>query len=363
MAGVTTGVDVAVVGAGVIGCMVARELHARAPQTSLMVLDRDTPASGASRRSAGLHFPRGATERIRHMAALSHDRYAALRTRHPGVPLHPLPMTLIGAATGERALRDVYLPVARLRRAGPVPGGPVRVPEGAAAWTGEGCHYADVHGLTQFVVRRLRAGGVVFREGARVTGLRPGERDVELRLGTGEVVRAGRVVLAPGPWLAEPAWRDLVAPLGARVKKVVALHVDVAPEPGDPVVVLHDEDAFLLPLHDRGHWLFSYTCPEWDVGPDAVTGGISARNLHEAHAVLARYAPELVRHAPAGRVFCDAYGPGREPLVGPLDPAGRVVFAGAAGGSGYRLAPAIAAEAAGLLLPKKPSGVPEGMAS
>jgi hypothetical protein len=36
--------------------------------------------------------------------------------------------------------------------------------------------------------------------------------------------------------------------------------------------------------------------------------------------------------------------------VRPLDEAGRIVFAGAAGGSGYRLAPAIAAEAVDLLL-------------
>jgi glycine/D-amino acid oxidase-like deaminating enzyme len=48
-------------------------------------------------------------------------------------------------------------------------------------------------------------------------------------------------------------------------------------------------------------------------------------------------------------VFCDAYSPSREPLVRTLDHDARIVFAGAANGSGYRLAPAIAAEAADLL--------------
>jgi hypothetical protein len=38
-----------------------------------------------------------------------------------------------------------------------------------------------------------------------------------------------------------------------------------------------------------------------------------------------------------GRVFCDAFSRTGEPVV--LDRAGRVVFAGAANGSGYRLAP------------------------
>ena len=47
---------------------------------------------------------------------------------------------------------------------------------------------------------------------------------------------------------------------------------------------------------------------------------------------------------------CDAYSPEREPQVRALDDARRLIFAGAAGGPGYRLAPAMASEAADLLL-------------
>jgi glycine/D-amino acid oxidase-like deaminating enzyme len=158
-------------------------------------------------------------------------------------------------------------------------------------------------------------------------------------------------VLAPGPWLGSPAWSSLVAPLGLRVKKVVALHIERTPTARDGVIFFPDEDAFLLPLARRGHWLFSYTCREWDVDPDAPADGLSAENLAEAHRCLRRYAPELVGHATSGRVFCDAYSPDGQPVVRPLDDAGRVVFAGATNGSGYRLAPAIASEAADLLYP------------
>ncbi|GAA3079868.1 hypothetical protein GCM10020000_77090 [Streptomyces olivoverticillatus] len=45
------------------------------------------------------------------------------------------------------------------------------------------------------------------------------------------------------------------------MKKVVALHVEQRPRPDDGVIVFEDADAFLLPVHHRGHWLFSYTCP------------------------------------------------------------------------------------------------------
>jgi glycine/D-amino acid oxidase-like deaminating enzyme len=57
----------------------------------------------------------------------------------------------------------------------------------------------------------------------------------------------------------------------------------------------------------------------------------------------------LAEHGNSGRVFCDAYSPDRQPVIRPLDAAGRIVFAGAAGGSGYRLAPAIASETADVL--------------
>ncbi|WP_018565866.1 NAD(P)/FAD-dependent oxidoreductase [Streptomyces sp. PsTaAH-124] len=347
-------VDVVVVGAGVIGCMTAHEIVTRRPGTSVVVLDQDTIGSGASHRSAGLHFPRGATERVRRMAARSQDAYTALLARYPDLPVRPLPMTVVASAGRAAELRAAYLPSARLR---PVPGPPddrVLLPPGTAAWQGDGCQYADVSALTQFLARRLR-GRAAFHEGVRVTGVHPGERAVEVVLSTGRTLTAKRALLAPGPWLAAPAWQGLVAPLGARVKKIVAMHLDVPPRDGDHAIVFHDEDAFLLPLHHRGHWLFSYTCPEWDVDPRTVTEGVSARNLAEARAVLGRYAPALVGDCVSGRVFCDAYGPAHEPLVTALDPHGRLVFAGAAGGSGYRLAPALAAEAADLLDPAHPA--------
>ncbi len=133
------------------------------------------------------------------------------------------------------------------------------------------------------------------------------------------------------------------------MKKIVALHVEQVPGERDRAIIFHDQDAFLIPLANRGHWLFSYTCREWDVDPDDLTDGLSADHLAQAQDFLRRYSPSLARDCQAGRVFCDAYSTTGEPRVERLDAAGRIVFAGAANGSGYRLAPAIAAEAAELL--------------
>ncbi|MEU0036328.1 MULTISPECIES: FAD-dependent oxidoreductase [unclassified Streptomyces] len=340
-----TDTDITVVGGGIIGCLVARTVLAAAPDARLMVLDRDVVASGASRRSAGLHFPRGATGRVRAMADFSQSFYTALLNNAPALPIHPLDLHVLSADSS--GVGRTYLPAAALTPVAGVPGGLVDVPAGTRVWTGRGCQYADVGTLTEALTRELRT-RVSFREGTRVTAVEPGPAHVTLRLSTGRTITSSHVVLAPGPWIADPAWRSLVAPLGARVKKIVALHIDRAPTEHDGAIVFEDQDAFLLPLHHRGHWLFSYTCREWDVDPDRLTGGVGETDLDAALTCLSAYAPTLVEHATSGRVFSDAYSPTREPLIRALG-NGRVVFAGAAGGSGYRLAPAIAAEAASLL--------------
>jgi D-arginine dehydrogenase len=316
---------VAVVGGGILGCLIARELcnacenPAASPPAEVVLLERDAVGSGASRRSAGLSIPSGATDRIRGMAKSSGDYYDQLARSRPGLPIYPVDMTVVAEESGAGA-RNV-----------------------------EGCHYADVGSLVQALVREMRP-RVRVREGVQVTGIESGSGGVELELGTGETLSVDHAVLAPGPWINAPAWRGYVEPLGLRVKKIAALHVEQSPDAHDRVRYFADDDAFLLPMAHRGHWLFSYTCQEWDVDPDTLHDGLSPAVLGEARNLLSRLAPALAEHATSGRVFCDAYSPDREPRVQACDAAGRIVFAGAANGSGYRLAPAIASEAAGLLL-------------
>lgn len=339
---------IAIVGAGILGCMIAHEVAGRSPGVRQTILDQGMVGSGASGRSAGLHVPGGGTERVRRMSARSQEHYRRLRQSRPELPIHPLGMTIVAGRSSEERLREVYLGEAGLVRTDQVPNGLVKIPEGDGAWKVEGAQYADVRALSEIIARELRSQADV-REGLRVTGVEVAGNGVVLRLGTGEILTAEQVVLAPGPWLNSPAWRSLVEPLGLRVKKIVALHIERKPDERDHVIYFPDEDAFLLPLPHRGHWLFSYTCKEWDVDPDSLAVGLSAENVAEAHRCLRRYAPELAERPTAGRVFCDAYSPDGEPLVRPLDDAGRIVFAGAANGSGYRLAPAIASEVADLL--------------
>src|SRR5436305_1966397 len=152
----------AVIGAGVIGCLIARELAARDPRARITVLDRDAAGAGASRLSAGLHLLIGATPRLRDMSAHSHGYYAGLARRPPGL----------------------------------------------------------------------------------------------------------------------------------RVKKVAALHIVQRPGPGVGAVLFARDDAFLLPLAHRGHWLLSYCCQEWDVAPGELTG-LLASDTAAGHRLLRHFAPAM----------------------------------------------------------------------
>jgi glycine/D-amino acid oxidase-like deaminating enzyme len=344
-----TSTSTVVIGAGIIGSLVTYEITTRAPQAGVTVIDRDFVGSGASRRSAGLHLPRGGTERIRAMSQYSEDFYRKLADNLSPLPIYSLPETsVITSRDNEAATLGAYLDQAAMTRLAALPNGEIRLPEDASLWRIDGCHQADVYGVSSALAREFRD-RAKFREGVRVTGLESSGSGVLVDLSTGERLHTDQVVLAPGPWLRSPAWEHLLAPLGMRVKKIVALHVEQRPTEHDRAVVFHDEDAFLIPLLNRGHWLFCYTCQEWDVDPDNLHEGLSADNLKHARDCLRTYSPSLAEDCTSGRVFCDAYSRTGEPQVCPLDEYGRIIFAGAANGSGYRLAPAIAAEVAELL--------------
>jgi D-arginine dehydrogenase len=342
-----TGRAVAVIGAGIVGCLTARELAARDPAAAITVFDRDLVGSGVTRRSAGVSLVKGSSPRTHAMSALSHGYYAALAAEDPTLPIRPVPARLVLLDESDPAGRGYQ----SARAAQQAIHDELRLPPAGRTWRLEDCHYTDVYGLTQAIAAQARqTQRVRFAESVKVTGLSITSSWVALNTSDGQRAAFDQVVLAPGPWFADPSWRDLLSPLGLRVKKIVAMHLDRPPKPDDELIIFDAEDAFLLPVAHRGHWLFSYTCLEWDVDPDAPPQGLSPEDVEAARACLRPYSPELADACVSGRICCDAYSPDREPVVRALaGTGGRIVFAGGANGSGYRLAPAIAAEAVNLL--------------
>lgn len=339
---------IGVIGAGIIGCLVAKELLAAFPGADIVVLERDLAGSGASRRSAGVHFPTGRTAGVRSMASYSQAYYEDLHRARPELPIFPIDLYAVSSPEAAETVRADFIEPGELCHPAAAGALAADIGPGTVSWNVPGCQIADVANLVAALARELRE-RVQLLEGAAVTFVAERGGQVEVSLASGQTLAFSELVLAPGPWVGDEAWSHLTGSLGIRVKKVVAFHLERAVERTSCALLFPEEDAFLVPLPYRGHWLFSYTCTEWDVLPDRLDRGVSEADLRDARRVLVRYAPELEPALRSGRVFCDAYSASREPVVSAVGASGNVVFAGAANGSGYRLAPAIARAAAHLL--------------
>lgn len=334
--------NIAIVGGGIVGTTIARELIKKHPALSISVIDKKLAGAGASFYSAGVHFPRGASEKVRNMSLFSHNYYQQLADS--GQPVYPLAMELITKKSNKIQVEKSYLPLVDFNQVDTCSHNFVDLSatedDDLLVLRGYGANYANVFALVNFYLQELRH-KVDYLEGTEVNAIQRDEAGYQLSLSSGVRLHAEQVIVVPGPWINHPLCRDPLAAAGIRVKKIVAMHINIEPEEDASLIVFDEDDAFLLPCHSRKQWLFSYTCTKWDVDPDAIRP-FNAQDLVEARETLARYAPALASHLKDGRVFCDAYSPSREPAVIQSDDG--IIFVSGCNGSGYRLAPAIAAD-------------------
>ena len=224
--------DVVVVGAGIVGAAVARELAVRGVAVTL--LDRGAVSGGTTGLGEGnvLCSDKDAgpeLELTRAGLALYdelEERFAdEARIRRKGALIvHPEAATWAGEA--ERVAR-VGIPEARLLDADAVRAlEPELTGEVCGASFFPGDLQCDPRAIARALAREAAAARAVVREGCEVTAVSPA--GVVLR--NGERVEAGAVVIAAGPWsraLAEDA--GLALPLEPRKGQLVQL---AAPEPG-----------------------------------------------------------------------------------------------------------------------------------
>ena len=324
-------IDLAIVGGGIAGHMVAAQVAMAVPRAGIVLIERDLPGAGASARSAGAHFPLGYTDATRAMSRESQRFYETAQA--PVLPFRMLPMRVHCARDRADWARGLFTEGADLRAA-------ENALPGLASWNVTGAHQADVSTVVE-TLRRALPERVTALNGIQVVALTEQAGGVQIAMSDGQFIQAGRVVLAPGPWALAPEFAALTEPLGLRIKKVVAF--EVAEQDRESLDLFLEEDAFLMPHPTGSGTLFSYTSPTWDADPATVGCGATAGDRAAAKAVLARVAPHLQGSLRGARVFCDTYSPDRIPVVRTVGRSGRIVFTGGANGSGYRLAPAMAA--------------------
>ncbi|WP_192250925.1 FAD-dependent oxidoreductase [Mesorhizobium caraganae] len=332
------------IGSGILGMMSA-SAAATGAFSEIIATEQAFGSIGASHYSGGVHFPYGRQARTRSLTRKSAVALAAMAGSDVNGWYRPLALRV--AAGPDEAINPAQftepLDAARPDIGSLAP----NFSDDTRFWNIGGAHVADVPALIAQLQRELVA-KIRVAHGLRCIRLREKGDAAEAEFATGEIITADAVILAGGPWIVQPPFRELAETLSIRIKKVVALHLDRTSTPDDPLIFMPGVDAFLLPQPGVSRWLFSYTSADWDVRPETLACGLSRADLRAGRAVLEQFCPELGRDLTFGRVFCDAYSPTGPPVVARLMSKSRIIPAGAANGSGYRFSAQLAREAVAL---------------
>lgn len=218
-------VEVAIVGAGIAGAAVARELARRGRGPVLIVEREEFPGMHATGRNAALVLQNVTDATNCRLAQESRKLYESPPADWPDPPEYrPVGSLLLASGPGglERSRRDM----ARVRALGLEvhelsPGeASRRVPilDGSRFHAAVWCPtdgVMDIHALLQSLLKAAQAGGARLATGVDVTRfLIEGDRLTGLETNAG-VVRAGTVIIAAGPWAAGMGV-ELGAPLPLR---------------------------------------------------------------------------------------------------------------------------------------------------
>jgi glycine oxidase len=265
--------DVLIVGGGMVGLAVAH----RAAQRGAAVTVLDAGLPGAYHVAAGMLAPvteaEHGDEDVLRLHLESAERYPAFAAEL-GVPLHEAGTLAVARDRDEAEELDrlhafrrrLGLAVDRLRPSEARRREPALAPTVRLALDVPGDRSVDPRALVAALRERVRPRtarvGALLTEGDRATGV---------RLDDGEIVRAGRVVLAAGAWLSELAGLPEPARVPVRPVKGQVLRLRDPNGPGLVERSIRTRHAYLVPRAD-GRYVLGATMEErgWDA---AVTAG------------------------------------------------------------------------------------------
>jgi glycine oxidase len=283
--------DVAVVGGGVIGCAVARELALAGLQVA--VLERAEPGENASWAAAGMLSPLAEADRPDPFLDLllasrrMYPDFAEALREEAGVDVaYRDEGTLLAALTDddEQELRarfgwqrDAGLPVEWLSAATAGALEPALSPRVRAALRFADDHQVDNRLLAPALWTAAERAGAVMKRGAEVVRVVRSAGQVEgVELADGELVRAESVVLAAGAWAAQLAGLPTALPVRPVHGQLLALST----APGLLRHVLDSPRVYLVP-RANGRVIVGATVEE--IGFDRrVTAGGTHALLHAA---------------------------------------------------------------------------------
>ncbi|MCC6223102.1 MAG: FAD-binding oxidoreductase [Thermoleophilia bacterium] len=363
--------DVIVVGAGIAGAAAAFHLAERCVDVTL--LERSTPASGPSGRSGALSH---AFYFMPELSQLARNGTNFLRAM-PERTGHPSDFREVGLlwGFGEALVEDVGRTVERVRAEGtPLELlTPAELLDRAPGFTADGlavalwepsAGYPDPATATTGIVAAARERGATVRLNTPIARLaRNGSRVTGVETLGGELVEAGTVVLATGPWTG-----PLLAAIGVSLPLTMERHSIMALD-------VPDRAREVLPFTWCDDTLVHYARPDgehrvligsWAGGgtgyrhPDVPRAEVTNPDVYqqtvsdrEAAWILDLMLPRLPALAdlPFGRGWACVYdmSPDDLPVIGSVGGVDGLVVVAGSSGHGFKLGPAVGEEVARLV--------------
>ena len=342
--------DVAIVGGGVHGASAA--YHLAGQGASVTLLERSYPADGPTGRSTAVCRAYYTNEFLADMAGQSLDFLAGLQARTGGaagfrrcgaVYLHPpgdqaQVEDIVAMLRGQRQDVALITPDEVRDR---VPGISL-AGVGPAVWEGD-AGYADPVGTTKALLDDAVGRGVRCLTRTTVTSLRRCGVIWSLTLAGGATLEAARVLVAAGPWT-----RQLLQTAGVDLPLTAQRHM-VATVAGDLPCVVADLIGGVYLKPEGPATCIGGLLPTPEVAPGSPVPGICDAEGERLLAPATARMPALASAAYTGG-WASLYdvSPDWQPVIGEVT-GGLVVDAGTSG-HGFKLAPALGAQVARLVL-------------
>jgi glycine oxidase len=338
---VVGGQDVVVIGAGIIGCSVARELGRRGARVRMF--EARTVGAGATQASAGILAPyiegedRGPLFDLGVRSLAMYDKFVREVADESGLTVEYRRCGTLEVATDSAT-------ASRLRHSAEtdpelqwLDASAAHAHEGALAVSIEGALLVSAHGyvavpsLMDALAWAALRHGVQIEAAHRVTGIRADPAGVTISTEDGTSWSAGHVVIAAGSWAGQ---LDVDDPAAAAVRPVrgqlLRLHWRGAPL----AQIVWGPDCYVVPWQNSAI-LVGATVE--DVGFDERTTAAGVRDLLDA---VCELLPEAWRATfIEARVGLRPTTPDELPLLGPSERSDRIVYATGHYRNGVLLAP------------------------
>lgn len=350
----SSGFDIAVVGAGMAGASLAAEL---AGEASVLLLEaEDQPGYHSTGRSAAFWAESYGGPFIQPLTTASGPFLEEQGLLSPRGGLHIADADGLEALAALEAEFGERVGFERLDRAGIEAVLPGLRPGWVAGLLEPSCTDIDVAGLHAFYLARARRNGAKLATSAEVRGLRRQGRGWAVDTAAGEF-RAGLLVNAAGAWADRVAALAGAAPVGLQPyrRTLSQLRIDPPAPPDLPLVIDALERFYFKPEAGGRLWLSPHDetpCEPCDCAPEELDVAIAIDRLEGA----VDWKVERVERSWAG---LRSFAPDRRPVYGfdPLVPG--FFWCAGQGGFGIQTAPAAAKLAAALVLGRTPELDPD----